>query len=664
MGTAAGGRTVSEGDGIIPRACADLFKSIEEKCDNNAQGELSYMEVYNEEIRDLLTDDTTTPLRIRETMDGQVYVRGLQSRPVKSPEQIGEFMEEASKRRVVAATKMNATSSRSHAICVLRVKGVLEDDTKFEAKLTLVDLAGSERIKKTGAEGGRAQEGININKGLFVLGQVVSALAEQRPKLKRKPPYRDSKLTRLLQDSLGGNSRTIMIACASPADFNVEESINTLRYATSARNIQNTATRNVVKSISPEEAAKLRRENALLKEQVKELTERIAKLTARESFSEDDDTDTAEGDRPSIIEEGDEENSDDGAASPVPAAAQPAAEDVPTSPMMKIRKSIGSLGGFLEMNRIEHAASEAAHAATRSDDISMASTVKTVPELEKEISHLGKALRKAKRDMRKSMRETAVDLPMMRVRVAALEDELKESHAVFDIAEELQEELTQAKAEADSAKKAASKLSEMLDHQIMSASQSNGLHYNHEEPSGSGDGGELAVVTPKSEQVKIYVGSDYLKLEEAWVTFAGSVLISFKEQLRLLGDFFDLVVRVVESPDILSMIPTKAPVKKAGGWFGRGGGDGGAAEAEKAKEEAALRTKLLQEHMHFFNDRFCEVEEEFSFRSENLENLKDKLSLEWKALSKEVDSSIRGTLTERDEDLLAAITDTLLGPLK
>jgi hypothetical protein len=210
MGTAVGAGEIGEFDGIIPRACADLFKAIEEKCDNHAQGELSYLEVYNEEIRDLLTDDTSTPLRIRETLDGQVYVRGLQSRPVRGPEEIGKFMEEASGRRVVAATKMNATSSRSHAICVLRINGVLEDDTKFEAKLTLVDLAGSERIKKTGAQGGRAQEGININKGLFVLGQVVGALAEQRPKLKRKPPYRDSKLTRLLQDSLGGNSRTIM----------------------------------------------------------------------------------------------------------------------------------------------------------------------------------------------------------------------------------------------------------------------------------------------------------------------------------------------------------------------------------------------------------------------------------------------------------------------
>ena len=279
MGSAAGtSMEIGEFDGIIPRACVDLFTQIQTRCDGNAQVELSYLEIYNKEMRDLLTEDggkgkngKVPEMKIRENLNGEVYVSGLSARPVDSPKAIGDYMEEASKRRVVASTKMNAVSSRSHAICVLRIKGVLEDDTKFSAKLTLVDLAGSERIKKTGAEGGRRKEGININKGLFVLGQVVSALSETRPKYKRKPPYRDSKLTRLLQDSLGGNSRTIMVACVSPADFNLDETVTTLRYATNARNIKNTATRNVIKSLSPEEAAKLQRENQLLKKQVSEL---------------------------------------------------------------------------------------------------------------------------------------------------------------------------------------------------------------------------------------------------------------------------------------------------------------------------------------------------------------------------------------------------------
>jgi hypothetical protein len=219
---------IGEMEGVIPRVCRDLFQGIQEYCDGNATVELSYLEIYNEEIRDLLADTTTTTtttatttsgakkppeLRIRETLTGEVYVSGLSSRPVTSPADIGRNMAEAGKKRVVASTQMNSESSRSHALCILTVRGVLEDATKITSKLTLVDLAGSERMKKTGAQGSRRQEGININKGLFVLGQVVSALSEQRPKYQRKPPYRDSKLTRLLQDSLGGNSKTIMVRC-------------------------------------------------------------------------------------------------------------------------------------------------------------------------------------------------------------------------------------------------------------------------------------------------------------------------------------------------------------------------------------------------------------------------------------------------------------------
>jgi hypothetical protein len=265
--------------GILPRSCQDLFDTIMTKCDGNGKVELSYLEIYNEEVRDLLSEKTQkppVPLKIRETLNGEVYVSGLSEKEVKSPQEIGAFVEEASKRRVTASTAMNAVSSRSHAICSFKISGVLEGGEKFTSKLTLVDLAGSERIKKTGAKGDRQLEGIHINKSLMTLGQVVSALADGRNR--RKPPYRDSKLTRLLQDSLGGNSRTIMMACVSPADYNIEESVNTLRYATSARAIKNTATRNLVQQISQEEALKLQRENQLLKQQVAELQENLTKL--------------------------------------------------------------------------------------------------------------------------------------------------------------------------------------------------------------------------------------------------------------------------------------------------------------------------------------------------------------------------------------------------
>ena len=285
MGTATddSNQNIKNDSGIIPRACQDLFAQIEAQCDGNAKVSLSYLELYNEHIRDLLQEESAADenvhnpqqsLRIRETLQGEIYVAGAVERPVDSPQAIGALMAQASARRVVAATNMNATSSRSHAICTLRVEGLLNgsddgtsngDETKFSSKLTLVDLAGSERIKKTGAVGARQTEGININKSLLVLGQVVSALSE-----KKRPPYRDSKLTRLLQDSLGGNSRTILVACVSPADYNMDESVNTLRYAARARKIQNTATRNLVQNISPEEAAALKRDNALLRQQVKQ----------------------------------------------------------------------------------------------------------------------------------------------------------------------------------------------------------------------------------------------------------------------------------------------------------------------------------------------------------------------------------------------------------
>ena len=301
MGTAAddSNQNIKNDSGIIPRACQDLFAQIEAQCDGNAKVSLSYLELYNEHIRDLLQEESAADenvhnpqqsLRIRETLQGEIYVAGAVERPVDSPQAIGALMAQASARRVVAATNMNATSSRSHAICTLRVEGLLNGsddgtsnggDTKFSSKLTLVDLAGSERIKKTGAVGARQTEGININKSLLVLGQVVSALSE-----KKRPPYRDSKLTRLLQDSLGGNSRTILVACVSPADYNMDESVNTLRYAARARKIQNTATRNLVQNISPEEAAALKRDNALLRQQVVELQQTIRRLTASPQSSQ------------------------------------------------------------------------------------------------------------------------------------------------------------------------------------------------------------------------------------------------------------------------------------------------------------------------------------------------------------------------------------------
>ena len=288
----------SEGDGVIPRAVYDLFQTRNQMKygKERVKVEMSYLEIYNEEARDLFCSDPTSAsnLHIRDSSTEGVYVQNLTWKEVKSPGQVTNMMEAAAKRRATASTQMNAVSSRSHAICTLNVTvAPLPDDEdekghestsnqeEIRAKLTLVDLAGSERLKRTGAEGSRLKEGININKGLFVLGQVVSSLSElgqqgANGNTHTHVPYRDSKLTRLLQDSLGGNSRTIMVACISPADSNVEESINTLRYAQRARNIKNSAVRNVViTAMSATEAAAIRRENQMLKLQVLQLTAKV-----------------------------------------------------------------------------------------------------------------------------------------------------------------------------------------------------------------------------------------------------------------------------------------------------------------------------------------------------------------------------------------------------
>lgn len=290
MGTDGGNTTAgppSPNDGVIARAVHDLFQ-IRQALPSGPERvkvEMSYLEIYNEQAIDLLSDDpSTTTLQVRDSKTEGVVVQNLKSFEVSSPSDVMEWMERASNKRATGSTQMNSVSSRSHAICTLNVTiAPLEDENKNEnvdlnsprdiirAKLTLVDLAGSERIKRTGAEGARMKEGININKGLFVLGQVVSALSEMSQSQGNKKchahiPYRDSKLTRLLQDSLGGNSRTVMIACISPAESNAEETINTLRYAERTRNIKNSAVRNVVGSgLSTAEANALRKENEKLK---------------------------------------------------------------------------------------------------------------------------------------------------------------------------------------------------------------------------------------------------------------------------------------------------------------------------------------------------------------------------------------------------------------
>ncbi|KOC65073.1 Osmotic avoidance abnormal protein 3 [Habropoda laboriosa] len=204
---------------------------------------LSYLEIYNERLRDLLQDGMSDLLTLKEDPNRGTYVAGgLREVTVKDAAECARLVEQGDRRRAAAATKMNAASSRSHAVLTLSLETLaINDDSKTEntvkrGRLHLVDLAGSERQARTGATGDRLKEAASINLSLSALGNVISALAAGQG---RHVPYRDSKLTRLLRDSLGGNARTLMIACVSPSDADGEETLSTLRYAARARCIKN-----------------------------------------------------------------------------------------------------------------------------------------------------------------------------------------------------------------------------------------------------------------------------------------------------------------------------------------------------------------------------------------------------------------------------------------
>ncbi|XP_060230368.1 chromosome-associated kinesin KIF4A isoform X2 [Meriones unguiculatus] len=227
--------------GVIPRVIQLLFKEINKKNDFTFSLKVSYLEIYNEEVLDLLclSREKASQINIREDPKEGIKIVGLTEKTVLVAADLVSCLEQGNNSRSVASTAMNSQSSRSHAIFTISIEQRKKNDknNSFRSKLHLVDLAGSERQKKTKAEGDRLREGININRGLLCLGNVISALGDD--KKGNFVPYRDSKLTRLLQDSLGGNSHTLMIACVSPADSNLEETLNTLRYADRARKIKN-----------------------------------------------------------------------------------------------------------------------------------------------------------------------------------------------------------------------------------------------------------------------------------------------------------------------------------------------------------------------------------------------------------------------------------------
>ncbi|PKC12997.1 kinesin-domain-containing protein [Rhizophagus irregularis] len=287
MGTSDSVSSIQESRGIIPRALHTLFSYISSAQFKSRKitMKVSFIEIYNEDLNDLLNDtddDENKPqLLIREDSKGNIIWSGLQEIKVNSVEEVMGHLARGSLNRQVGATDMNSQSSRSHAIFSVtlcqqkqistngissptplsrpstpstptklgsppprRLSKILDDGewVTVTSKFNFVDLAGSERLKRTAVSGDRAKEGISINSGLLALGNVISALGDpSKARNTTHIPYRDSKLTRLLQDSLGGNAQTLMIACVSPAEYNISETINTLKYANRARNIKNSA---------------------------------------------------------------------------------------------------------------------------------------------------------------------------------------------------------------------------------------------------------------------------------------------------------------------------------------------------------------------------------------------------------------------------------------
>ncbi|KAF3205157.1 kinesin-like protein Klp8 [Orbilia oligospora] len=263
--------------GIIPRICQNIFERISSEKDPNIVStiEVSYLEIYNEKVRDLLNPSNKGALKVREHPSLGPYVEDLAKLVVTSFREIENLMDEGNKARTVAATNMNETSSRSHAVFTLILTQKRHDvetgfDTEKVSRISLVDLAGSERATSTGATGARLKEGAEINRSLSTLGRVIAALADLSSGGKKKGtlvPYRDSVLTWLLKDSLGGNSMTAMIAAISPADINWDETLSTLRYADSAKRIKNHAV------VNEDPNARMIRE---LKEELSQLRQKLS----------------------------------------------------------------------------------------------------------------------------------------------------------------------------------------------------------------------------------------------------------------------------------------------------------------------------------------------------------------------------------------------------
>ena len=389
-----------------------------------------------------------------------------------------------------------------------------------------------------------------------------------------------------------------MVACVSPADFNVEESVNTLRYATSARNIKNTATRNVVQTITVQEAAKLRRENELLKQQVSDLETLVKKLTKDLEDAVEEAAgfvDTLEGSS-SRDHEGDPSNDNEGSE--------------------EEEEDDDSERGFLPQGLAKRNGGSGLH-----NFLERGGPKKSYEELEKENIRLRAEARGADSDLRSiadgsvalrslSMAaESAAQLPAMKVKVRMLQDELEESQQYEAEAQQLREELDQTRAEATAARHAADQLTHIVEEQKQHLSDSNlsvPLPGGHDDFNADKEGDR---VDPSGPPVNA-----------AWVNLIVHVYATFKGQIRQLGDFYDMVKAIVDTRDLTTMLPPKPKVRRR--LFGGPGIDAEKDRLERKEEELELRQRLLSEHVHFFEEKFLEVEGQVSSTADSLDQIR------------------------------------------
>ncbi|XP_034260500.1 kinesin-like protein KIF3A [Pantherophis guttatus] len=413
--TMEGVRAVPELRGIIPNSFAHVFGHIAKaEGDTRFLVRVSYLEIYNEEVRDLLGKDQTQRLEVKERPDVGVYIKDLSAYVVNNADDMDRIMTLGHKNRSVGATNMNEHSSRSHAIFTITIecseKGVDGNIHVRMGKLHLVDLAGSERQAKTGATGQRLKEATKINLSLSTLGNVISALVDGKS---THVPYRNSKLTRLLQDSLGGNSKTMMCANIGPADYNYDETISTLRYANRAKNIKNKARINE----DPKDA--------LLRQFQKEIEELKKKLEEGEEISGSETSGSEEDD-----EEDDGEIGEDGEKRKKRRGKKKVSPDKMLEMQAKIDEERKALETKLDMEEEERNKARA-ELEKREKDLLKAqqehqSLLEKLSALEKKVIVGGVDLLAKAEEQEKLLEESNMELEERRKRAEQLRKELEE----------------------------------------------------------------------------------------------------------------------------------------------------------------------------------------------------------------------------------------------